>query len=155
MLDLEPMRCKCGVWVLAEGQQFHTTETSMHGRLRCTQIKVEDADTLLTELLPDDVHFVEPGRKDDMGKLPWDLLPWGPVQEIVQVLQHGAVKYSPDNWKTVENHRGRYFSAMIRHLTAWWHGEKTDPESKLPHLAHAGCCLLFLMWFDGRPDART
>lgn len=24
-----------------------------------------------------------------------------------------------------------------------------DSDSGLPHLAHAVCCLLFLMWFDG------
>ena len=27
-------------------------------------------------------------------------------------------------------------------------GEQLDPESKLPHLAHAVCCLLFILWFE-------
>jgi hypothetical protein len=29
-------------------------------------------------------------------------------------------------------------------------GAKADPESGLPHLAHAVCCVLFLLWFDER-----
>ena len=38
--------------------------------------------------------------------------------------------------------------ACHRHLQAWWSGERLDKESGLPHLAHAVCCLLFLMWGD-------
>jgi len=33
----------------------------------------------------------------------------------------------------------------LRHLTAWWAGEDLDPESGLHHLAHAACCLMFLL----------
>ena len=29
-----------------------------------------------------------------------------------------------------------------------WQGEQTDSESGKHHLAHAVCCLMFLMWFD-------
>ena len=58
------------------------------------------------------------------------------------------VTYGPDNWRRVTDAKNRYFAAMVRHITAWWGGEKFDPESGLHHLAHAGCCLLFLMWFD-------
>lgn len=36
----------------------------------------------------------------------------------------------------------------MRHLTAWWGGEKSDPESGEHHLAHLGCCVIFLLWFD-------
>jgi hypothetical protein len=34
----------------------------------------------------------------------------------------------------------------MRHLLAFWSGEETDPESGLPHLAHALCGLMFLHW---------
>jgi hypothetical protein len=88
------------------------------------------------------------GRKNDAGKDPWDLLPWGPVQDIVRVLEHGARKYEPENWRKVPNARRRYFAAMMRHLLAWWRGERLDPDSGLPHLACAGCSLLFLAAFD-------
>ena len=88
------------------------------------------------------------GRKDDSGKLPWHLLPWEQVAEIVKVLKFGAGKYAPENWKLVPNARERYFDAALRHITAWFSGVKKDPETNLSHLAHAGCCILFLMWGD-------
>ena len=88
------------------------------------------------------------GRKDDVAKAPWDLLPIGPLRSVVDVLAFGARKYGVDNWQQVPDARRRYYAAALRHLTAWWEGEKTDPESGLPHLAHAACCVLFLGWFD-------
>lgn len=89
-----------------------------------------------------------PGEKHDGGKRRWSLLPWAQLAWIVDVLEYGARKYSPDNWKHIENGRQRYYDALLRHVTDWWEGKPNDSESGLPHLAHAGCCLLFLMWFD-------
>ena len=86
------------------------------------------------------------GIKYDNEKPRWSLLPWVAVNEIVKVLTYGAKKYDDDNWKKVEPFEDRYFSAMLRHLIDWKNGEKTDKETGLSHLAHAGCCLLFLLW---------
>ena len=88
------------------------------------------------------------GRKDDAWKPRWSLVPWAQVGDIVKVLTNGAEKYNDNNWKKVSEPIDRYTSAMMRHITAWASGEETDKEWGLPHLAHAGCCLLFLMWFD-------
>ena len=88
------------------------------------------------------------GLKLDAGKPRWSLLPWEALALVVDVLEHGARKYSPGNWAHVPDARTRYFDACVRHLTAWNRGEKNDPESKLPHLAHAICCLLFLTDLD-------
>jgi hypothetical protein len=88
------------------------------------------------------------GRKDDKGKLRWSLLPTGTVRSIIEVLEIGAKKYDVDNWKQVPDARTRYYDAMQRHIEAWWNGQKLDPEDGLHHLAHAGCCLLFLLWLD-------
>ena len=90
----------------------------------------------------------EPGTKYDTGKDRWDLLPWAEVRDIVRVLTHGAQKYADDNWKAVPDAWDRYFAAAHRHLIAHRLGERLDPESGLPHLAHAACCLLFLAWFE-------
>lgn len=95
------------------------------------------------------------GRKDDQEKPMWNLLPLGPIREIVQVLTFGAKKYDADNWQHVENPTERYFAAMMRHIDAWRDGQYWDAESGLPHLAHAGCCMVFLLWFDAIHRAKS
>lgn len=88
------------------------------------------------------------GRKFDKKKPMWHLL-WTPaVKQLVDVLTYGAGKYEPDNWKKVSGLRNRYYSALMRHINAWWEGERNDQESGLHHLAHAMCNLMFLMWND-------
>lgn len=67
----------------------------------------------------------------------------GAVASVVDVLSFGARKYSDDNWKNVEPKR--YTDALYRHLNAHHKGESNDAESGLPHLAHAACCVLFLL----------
>ena len=91
------------------------------------------------------------GKKHDAGKLQWHLLPIQPVQEIIRVLMFGATKYAPDNWQKVPNARDRYYNALLRHITAWYAGEVHDEETGISHLAHAGCCALFLLWFELHP----
>lgn len=92
---------------------------------------------------------MEKWQKNDQGKPELALLAWLPLEEAVmvcRVLEHGGQKYSPDNWK--KGNFRRYASACMRHIFARLKGEINDPESGLPHLAHAICCLLFLLWFD-------
>ena len=96
------------------------------------------------------------GRKFDHSKSRWDLVPWRALGLIVDVLTYGAGKYNDHNWTRVENGRARYFAALQRHAIAYWgdgegSGEWLDPESGLPHLAHAGCCVLFLLTFGPAP----
>lgn len=88
------------------------------------------------------------GRKDDLGKLRYDLVPLLAEEQMVAVLTFGAKKYSPDGWRTVPNAKARYHAALRRHVAAWARGEKLDSESGLPHLAHALCCLAFLTELD-------
>jgi hypothetical protein len=81
------------------------------------------------------------------AKTRFDLIPFAAVGEIADVLAYGADKYSANNWCR-GSEWGRYFSALCRHLFAWWRGEDKDPETGFSHLAHAGCCLLFLMEYQ-------
>lgn len=85
------------------------------------------------------------GRKDDSGKIRMDLLPPRAIEAVAAVLTFGAAKYGPDNWRMVEGRRWRYHAAALRHIFAWAQGERCDPETHLHHLAHAACCLLFIV----------
>ena len=87
------------------------------------------------------------GLKLDSGKPKPSLIPFGSLNQIVDVLTFGANKYSADGWKSVPNGKQRYTDALLRHIFAWTSGETNDPESGLHHLAHAGCCILFLLWY--------
>jgi len=64
---------------------------------------------------------------------------------VIGVLEYGAKKYKEENWRKVENARTRYYDAAQRHIHAWWMGEQIDEESGHHHLAHAMCCLTFLL----------
>lgn len=73
------------------------------------------------------------------------------VQEVIDVLELGARKYAPDNWKKVENER--YHDAMLRHVLSYLGGEVNDPETSKHHLAHAVCNMLFLIQKEEESNA--
>jgi len=87
--------------------------------------------------------------KDDNAKTRYDLLPPELLEETAKVLTFGAQKYSAHNWAQGASW-SRYFSAMMRHMWAWWRGEDNDPETGFSHLAHAACCLSFLIAYQRR-----
>lgn len=85
--------------------------------------------------------------KFDDGKLPLHLLSTEAMNQTAAVLAFGAQKYAEHNWR-----KGfvwsRPLSAAMRHITAFNDGENKDPESGLSHLAHAACCIMFLLEFE-------
>lgn len=95
-----------------------------------------------------DLEWQMAGRKFDGDKLRFSLIPPQPLSDVNKVLEFGAKKYGANNWQKVDNAQERYFNAAMRHLLAWQSGELLDDESGLPHLAHAQCCLMFMMHFD-------
>lgn len=91
-----------------------------------------------------------PAAKFDSGKLPWHLLPYDAVREVVRVLAFGASKYAARNWEKGLPH-SRTFAATMRHLTAHFQdGETHDAETGISHLAHAACEILFALAFEVR-----
>lgn len=119
-------------------------------------LKVELNKTWLTTpanvsapMTPAKVSAPMAGIKHDHMKRDFTLLPWDSVEEIVKVLEFGAAKYARDNWKNVE--ADRYVKAAFRHLVAYSQGEQNDKESGMPHLAHLGCCVLFLLSLEKEP----
>lgn len=89
------------------------------------------------------------GIKHDGGKPRVELLPFDALLEVSQVFSIGAEKYGERNWEKGMNW-SRLFGATLRHLSAWWQGEKKDPESGYSHLLHAGCNILFLIAYEIR-----
>ena len=89
------------------------------------------------------------GIKNDSGKLRFELLPPEAIEQIVHVLTKGAEKYVQRNWEKGISY-GRVYGALQRHLNEFWKGNNLDPEWDIHHLAHAGCCLLFLLTYEAR-----
>jgi hypothetical protein len=89
------------------------------------------------------------GTKYDSGKLPYHLLPPELLESIAEVLDFGAKKYAPRNWELGMSW-SRVFSALMRHMWAWFRGEDKDPETGFSHLAHAACCIAFLLTYEKR-----
>lgn len=90
------------------------------------------------------------GTKHDLGKPRMDLLPIAALREESKVLTFGASKYSANNWRNGIEY-SRLLAATMRHLTSFVNCETMDDESGLSHLAHARCCLGFLLEFESNP----
>lgn len=85
--------------------------------------------------------------KNDKGKPRYSLIPPVALHYTAEVLTFGAQKYASNNWRNCDD-LSRYMDAGMRHIEAYRRGEVLDPETNLPHLAHAVCCLMFIMELD-------
>lgn len=87
--------------------------------------------------------------RDDSEKTQWHLMPWEAVEEINKVLEFGAKKYAAHNWQRGDGFSyTRVLNSLLRHVFSYMRGEDSDPESGLSHLAHAGCNVLFLLYYS-------
>ena len=69
---------------------------------------------------------------------------------VASVRAYGRSKYPSGSELKVS--RARYIDATLRHVAAYLSGESTDPESGLPHLAHAACSLLLALQVPNEGD---
>lgn len=100
---------------------------------------------------PDMEGSMSGGMKFDQDKPMMDLLDSYAIEQLSAVLTFGAKKYASHNWRKGISY-GRLIAAALRHLFAFLRGEDKDPESGLPHVAHAMCCCMFLL---GMMNTRT
>lgn len=102
---------------------------------------------IITEAIPQETEEPTP-MKFDTQKTDWSLMPFEAVEEINKVLEFGAKKYAAHNWC---DHNGfkysRVLNSLLRHVFAFMRGEDKDPESGLSHMAHAGCNVLFILYY--------
>ncbi len=71
---------------------------------------------------------------------------------MVEVLEFGAKKYSPDNWKNGLNQE-EILESMIRHLTELLDQVKKgepglDSDSGLTHMGHIQCNAMFYNYHE-------
>lgn len=85
--------------------------------------------------------------KDLIGsdKMPLHLWPETATLFGAMALLEGALKYGRGNWRVAGVRASIYYDACRRHIDRWFEGEDNDPDSGLPHLAHALACLAILV----------
>lgn len=97
------------------------------------------------------VPAIEPASKEERGlryntgKPQWNLVDFDSLKPMVRVLEYGANKYAPHNWKKGMPH-AEIADCLLRHLFAWLHGEDTDQESGQSHIGHVLCNAMFLSY---------
>lgn len=99
-----------------------------------------------------EVRVTDPETGGQKGQKPeqYSLLPVQALAQVARVYSYGAEKYDRNNWRKGYAWHLSY-DAMQRHLHAFWGGEDLDPESGLPHLAHAMFHALTLLTFLSDP----
>lgn len=87
---------------------------------------------------PNDKDQHEGGAKLDMGKPRAGLILdfHRALRCVAEVSTFGAEKYCEGGWLSVVRGKSRYTDALLRHLLAE-KCEYIDPDSGLPHAAHA------------------
>lgn len=127
---------------------FHTSEGSVgFGTMPGDIVRILPAaeDTvLLYSQATGEVTEVKGGVKHDGDKPALALLPFRATEEVAKVLAFGAKKYGTYNYKAGFAYT-RLISAALRHVFAFARGHDKDEETGLSHLAHAACCVLFLL----------
>lgn len=98
--------------------------------------------------------YLKQGVKHDGEKVRWDLMPLDALKEVAHILTFGARKYADRNWEKGILY-GRLYRAATGHLNDWFQAKMdgndgSDPETGRSHLAHAACCVLFLLAFELR-----
>lgn len=85
--------------------------------------------------------------KDRVGitKAPVSLVPPVAILQQARALAVGANKYGRANWRDHPVQRVVYLEAAMRHILADLDGETIDPETGVPHIAHAAAGLDVLM----------
>ena len=90
---------------------------------------------------------LKPSNPKDMigsDKIPFHLWPETATALGSLALLDGALKYGRGNWRVAGVKFTIYYDALRRHMNKWMEGEKNDPDSGLPHFAHALACLAIL-----------
>lgn len=101
-----------------------------------------------------EIRVTNPVTGGEKGSKPeqYAWIPTGPLAAVARVYGMGAQKYDKRNWEKGYDWSLSY-SALQRHVNAFWGGQDNDPESGEPHLAHAVFhCLALMEWMVTHPE---
>lgn len=111
------------------------------------------------EMTPEDmlsVHNSQAKRETIKGedskpvkdKRRWDIVPLSLFAPVIDVFWNANKKYKRCSWVHCKPEEvvPKYYAAMVRHIEAYASGEWSDPESGLPHLAHAVASALIVLY---------
>lgn len=85
---------------------------------------------------------MEQGKRFNKGKLRQSIAPFGALHQVMAVAEFGAEKYGARNYQKGLPISSFLDSAYRHAYLSFQAGEDNDPESGLPHLAHAAWNLL-------------
>jgi hypothetical protein len=126
-------------------EQFTGKNNTMQPSPSISVFTVQDFDNLVDTSKT--TVSIGTGIKHDSNKPPMNLLSREALEQTAMVMGFGKEKYAAHNWRNGFAW-SRPLSAAMRHLMAFNDGEDKDPESGLSHLAHAACCIMFLLEFE-------
>lgn len=85
------------------------------------------------------------------NKPKWSLVHFKSLEPMIKVLEMGAEKYSPDNWK--KGFEGKeVHESMMRHVSKLFDGEWLDEESGLSHIGHIMCNAMFIQYHHDKDE---
>ena len=94
---------------------------------------------------------MEKSQRFNEGKPKWSYVHFKSLEPMVRVLEYGAQKYAPDNWK-IGLDLDEILESLSRHLFALMDGEEFDKESGLPHIGHLMCNSMFYNYHKNKID---
>lgn len=118
--------------------------------------KLYKIDKKVTDSIGKEKDMIEDGKKYDDGKPKMGMVfaYFAPALKLVaECGTYGWRKYTDGgewdkNWDRLTNGKQRYTDAFLRHTMAYLEGEWLDPESGLPHLAHATWSLCAVICYE-------
>jgi hypothetical protein len=100
---------------------------------------------------PKEIRHTDPttGGQKGVKLARFSLVPWDAVWKVAEHFGVGARKYEDRNWERGYAWHLSY-DALMRHLTAWWHGEDRDLETGSLHITAVAWHALVLLAFHLR-----
>ncbi len=85
--------------------------------------------------------------KDACGKRkpPLRFVPPALALAVSEVMENGAAKYGPFNWRESAVNLTTYIEAAQRHLMCLQDGQDIDVESGCEHAAHVAACMAIIL----------